>query len=115
MEWMKTIDRYDPITEAEKFWLDKASVYSHKRYQKVDAWQSEAEQPAPVKHEDKLEQTKPAEEYKPQRALLTSETEKALDAQREEYLQDERRAQQATPWYKPMRAMPLGHYLDETA
>lgn len=87
---IKSIDRYDPMTEAGPDWLEESQISRDRRNEKLISESASVEEDRPYA-EDKLEQTGPLQEYQPERAVPNDATEAEFREAREEYLQDERR------------------------
>ena len=89
MESAKYIERYDPLVEADKVWLEKNQMFRDQRAQMIKEEKLEPQRAAPSS-EDKLEQTSTLSSYQLEKAIPNNETQAAIRQAQEEYLNDER-------------------------
>ncbi len=111
---MNIIEPGAPQPVAERIWLDKRSVVDFQRFRQTldEAYQPSADR---VKEVDKLEQTGPVWEYRPERATPVGETEQILLEERDDSARMRRAQNVASEYLRDRYIGGTGMNLDEIA
>jgi len=112
--FIQHIDRYDPLTDTERPWVDRSGFYASENYRRI---QEETKLPIIEKPnpEDKVEFNGPVENYRPEQIAFPDATKEALEQMRREYLMDERRLAEMSVVFRGYYRDGIGIHLDQTA
>jgi len=112
--YIEHIDRFDPITDTEKTWIDRSGNFASDNYQRIQAETKTVQNQKP-NPEDKIEFNGPVENYRSEQLTMPDAAKEALEQSKREYLMDEKRLAEMSVVYRGHYRDGLGMQLDQTA
>ena len=110
--YIEHVDRFDPITEAEKPWVDRSGNFASDNYRRIQA-ETKAVQNQKLNPEDKIEFNGPVEKYRSEQLTMPDATKEALEQSKREYLMDDKRQVEMSVVYKGYYRDGVGIHLDQ--